>query len=62
MQQIQNYQQQLQQKKEQIDQALEKYLAPTAGEFFNTVEEGMYYAVCGGGKRIRPILVLEGAA
>ena len=62
MQQEHNYQEYLEKRKQQIDQALEAYLFPEAGVFSNIVEEGMHYAVCAGGKRIRPILVLEGAA
>ncbi len=62
MRQTQKYQQYLRERKTQIDQALERYLAPDVNGFTNTVEEGMHYAVCGGGKRVRPLLVLEGAA
>ena len=43
-----------------VDEALEFYLPP-AETHPTTIHQGMRYAVFNGGKRLRPILVLEGA-
>lgn len=56
-----NYDAYMNHRKAAVEQALENYLKPEDG-FQNIIEEGMFYAVCGGGKRLRPLLLLEGAA
>ena len=45
-------------RRDTIDRTLERLLAPTDSPAA-TVEKAMHYAVMGGGKRLRPILVLE---
>lgn len=51
----------LRKRKEYIDNCLEKYLGgPPANP--PLIHQAMYYAVMNGGKRLRPILVLEGTA
>lgn len=47
-----------QQYKERIEQALQWYL-PSSDCLEGSVCEAMEYSLCGGGKRIRPILLLE---
>lgn len=55
------FQQELQQRKKYIDTCLENYLGgPPA--YPPVIHQAMYYAVMNGGKRLRPILVLEGTA
>ena len=54
----QEYRAQLEERQRRIDEALEAELGSPA----NVIEEGMQYAVCAGGKRLRPVLLLEGAA
>ncbi len=49
----------LEERRQMIDEALEAYLNVPQR---NVVDEGMLYAVCAGGKRLRPVLLLEGAA
>ncbi len=44
-----------------IDQELDRLLQPSDGPA-GVVEKAMHYAVMGGGKRLRPILVLEACA
>ncbi|MBQ8751617.1 MAG: polyprenyl synthetase family protein, partial [Clostridia bacterium] len=41
-----------------VEAALPGYL-PERGRLWDTVSEGMHYACEGGGKRLRPVLVLE---
>lgn len=41
-----------------VEQALPDYL-PERGHLWDTVAEGMHYACEGGGKRLRPVLVME---
>lgn len=55
------FKQELQQRKELIDQHLLKYLAPE-DTHPAVIHHAMHYAVFNGGKRLRPMLVLEGAA
>lgn len=52
-----NLKQYLQEKRETIDTALEKYLPP-ADRFPEVIYESMRYSVFNGGKRLRPVLVL----
>jgi geranylgeranyl diphosphate synthase type II len=49
----------LKERREQIDRALEERLPPPDGPA-GTINRAMRYAVMGGGKRLRPILVLAG--
>lgn len=51
--------QQLQNRKQYIDQGLEGFL-PVDG-YPPVIHEAMHYAVSNGGKRLRPIMVIEGA-
>ncbi|MGI6435121.1 MAG: polyprenyl synthetase family protein [Syntrophomonadaceae bacterium] len=51
--------QQLQNRKQRIDQGLEGFL-PVDG-YPPVIHEAMHYAVSNGGKRLRPIMVIEGA-
>lgn len=51
----------LQSRKEYVDKCLEQYLRDTDA-FPPTIHQAMHYAVFNGGKRLRPILVFEGAA
>ncbi len=48
----------LAQRRETIDRELDRLLAPS-GSPAGSLEQAMHYAVTGGGKRLRPILVLE---
>lgn len=52
------FQQELQQKVTQIEEILKKYL-PTEEGYQKTVLEAMNYSVLAGGKRLRPMLMLE---
>jgi geranylgeranyl diphosphate synthase type II len=51
----------LAERRKTIDRELDRWLTPT-GSPAGTVEQAMHYAVTGGGKRLRPILVLEACA
>lgn len=53
-----NYEQTTQQYIKMIDDALEKYIV-TTGQEYDIVKEAMLYSLKAGGKRVRPILVLE---
>lgn len=57
----QQIRQELQKRKEYVDSCLEKYLSDTDA-FPPVIHQAMHYAVFNGGKRLRPILVFEGAA
>ena len=48
----------LQQHCAQFEEALPRYM-PTTGGLQTTVAEAMAYACAGGGKRIRPVLLME---
>mgnify|MGYP000913822587 FL=1 len=50
---------QLQTRKEQIDRSLLGFLPVDV--YPPIIHEAMYYAVSNGGKRLRPIMVVEGA-
>jgi len=54
------FKQELKNRKEYIDSCLDRYLAK-ADVYPPIIHEAMRYAVFNGGKRLRPILVLEGA-
>ncbi|MEN6389317.1 MAG: polyprenyl synthetase family protein [Syntrophomonas sp.] len=56
----QQFKQELQKRKEFVDSCLEQYLNDTDA-FPPVIHEAMHYAVFNGGKRLRPILVFEGA-
>ncbi|NLP25334.1 MAG: geranyl transferase, partial [Syntrophomonadaceae bacterium] len=51
----------LQERKERIDKSLLKYLVKE-DTHPAVIHQAMHYAVFNGGKRLRPMLVLEGAA
>ena len=53
-------QQQLEKRKHYIDTCLQKYLTPSDA-YPPIIHEAMHYAIFNGGKRLRPIMVLEGA-
>ncbi|WMJ23033.1 polyprenyl synthetase family protein [Paludicola sp. MB14-C6] len=53
-----NYEQTTNQYRDMINTALESYIIPT-GEEYDVVKQAMLYSLSAGGKRIRPILVLE---
>lgn len=50
----------LNQKKEEVDKALAKYL-PSADKYPDNLYKSMHYSMFAGGKRLRPILVLAAA-
>lgn len=54
------FQQELEKRKKYIDSCLQKYLTPSDA-YPPIVHEAMHYAIFNGGKRLRPIMVLEGA-
>lgn len=54
------FQQELEKRKQYIDSCLQKYLTPS-DVYPPIVHEAMHYAIFNGGKRLRPIMVLEGA-
>ena len=55
------FRQELEKRKQYIDSCLKKYLTPSDA-YPPIIHEAMHYAIFNGGKRLRPILVLEGAA
>jgi geranylgeranyl diphosphate synthase type II len=55
------FERELKKRKEFIESCLEKYFK-TEHNSGSLIDEAMYYAVLNGGKRLRPIMVLEGAA
>jgi len=57
---IDSFHQQLQARKEYVDGCLQKYLKQQEA-YPKLIHEAMTYAVFNGGKRLRPIMVLEGA-
>lgn len=57
----QQFRHELQNRKEYVDKCLEQYLSDTDA-FPPVIHQAMHYAVFNGGKRLRPILVFEGAA
>jgi geranylgeranyl diphosphate synthase type II len=54
------FQQELEQRKQYIDTCLQKYLT-SSDAYPPIIHEAMHYAIFNGGKRLRPIMVLEGA-
>lgn len=58
---VEAFEQELKQRKKYIDTCLEKYLGGPAA-YPPVIHQAMYYAVMNGGKRLRPVLVLEGTA
>ena len=54
------FEQELKNRKDMIEATLDRML-PDAAPLPNTIYQAMRYAVVNGGKRLRPILVLEGA-
>lgn len=56
-----NFKEQMTQKTEEIERLLSAHLPKEEG-YQRTVIEAMNYAVCGGGKRLRPMLMAETAA
>ncbi|HWP95901.1 MAG TPA: farnesyl diphosphate synthase [Syntrophomonadaceae bacterium] len=54
------FKQELKKRKEYVDSCLERYLSETDA-FPPLIHQAMHYAVFNGGKRIRPIMVMEGA-
>ncbi|MGI6453356.1 MAG: polyprenyl synthetase family protein [Syntrophomonadaceae bacterium] len=56
-----SFSQDLRQRKEYVDSCLKKFMAQEE-TFPPAIHKAMYYSVFNGGKRLRPILVLEGAA
>ncbi len=57
----QQFRQELQKRKEFVDGCLEQYLSDRDA-FPPVIHQAMHYAVFNGGKRLRPILVFEGAS
>jgi farnesyl-diphosphate synthase (EC 2.5.1.10) len=57
----QQFRQELQKRKEFVDSCLEQYLSDRDA-FPPVIHQAMHYAVFNGGKRLRPILVFEGAS
>jgi geranylgeranyl diphosphate synthase type II len=57
---LKEFKQDIQKRKEYIDSCLQKYLAG-ADTYPAVIHEAMRYAIFNGGKRLRPIMVLEGA-
>jgi geranylgeranyl diphosphate synthase type II len=55
---VEGFKRELAQRRQQIDQVLESYL-PAESVYSPRLREGMRYALGGGGKRIRPVLLLE---
>lgn len=54
------FKQELEKRKQYIDSCLQQYLTPFDA-YPPIVHEAMHYAIFNGGKRLRPIMVLEGA-
>lgn len=53
-----NFQDELKQKTELIEKVIRKYLPKEEG-FAKTMAEAMNYSMCSGGKRLRPLLLME---
>lgn len=53
-----NFQDELKKRTEQIEELLRQYLPAEEG-FARTMAEAMNYSMCAGGKRLRPMLMLE---
>ena len=58
---LQEFKQEIETKKKFIDSCLDEYMRDI-GTYPELIHDAMRYAVFNGGKRLRPILVLEGAA